>query len=242
MSIKYHDNIHGQQYGEDHMLTNNWNPEPVYSADEYIRVYYRVDCPAYISGCGYPSFPDDQSRTAFYAEAKSVLSAFGIPEGTGHKSENLPGIEHLHIHPQEISGVVGKNRVKPVAEAFAACGTFSVRWVDVYEDVSAINNEDFLRRMAEKKTKIAADLLEAFRTKRSNLYIVPDGWSGPIVRLTEKYHIPRRCCEKSTEDSVCRGYIQSVFSDLVSAGEIVSAETKHGTGYRTAKAKEKKSA
>ncbi len=239
--MKFHDNIHGQQYGADHSLTDNWNPEPIYGADEYIRVHFRVDCPTYVFSGGYPSFPDDKSRSAFYAEAQGVLAAFGIPEGTGHKSENLPGVEHLHIHPQDISGVVGKNRVKPIAEALDACITFSVRWVDVYEDVSAMNNDEFLQRLAEKKTEIAADLLEAFCTKRSNLYIVPDGWSGPIVRLAEKYHIPRRCCEKYTEDGVCRGYIQSVFSDLVSAGEIVSAETKHGAGYRTAK-KEKKSA
>lgn len=239
--MKFHDNIHGPQYGADHMLTNNWNPEPIYGADEYIRVYFRIDCPAYVFNGGYPSFPDEESRSAFYTEAQGVLAAFGIPEGTGHRSENLPGVEHLHIHPQNISGVVGKNRVKPVAEALGACRTFSVGWVDVYEDVSAMNNEEFLLRLAEKETEIAADLLEAFRTKRSNLYIVPDGWSGPIVRLVEKYHIPRRVCEKPNEDGACQRFIQSVFDDLLSSGEIISAETNHGTGYRTAK-KEKKSA
>ena len=32
--MKYHDNIHGQQYGPDHMLTDNWNPKGPYRDDE----------------------------------------------------------------------------------------------------------------------------------------------------------------------------------------------------------------
>ena len=32
--IKYHDNLNGQQYGNDHMLTNNWNPDAEYGENE----------------------------------------------------------------------------------------------------------------------------------------------------------------------------------------------------------------
>ena len=44
MSIKYHDNMNGVQYGEDHMLTDNWNPNMDYG-NEYVRVYFRIDTP-----------------------------------------------------------------------------------------------------------------------------------------------------------------------------------------------------
>ena len=235
--IMYHDNIHGQQYGEDHMLTNNWNPDPVYGADEYIRVYYRIDCPDY----GYPdfNFPNQEKREAFYAEARAVLESFGIPEGTGHYTEKLPGMEHLYIHPQNISGVVGKNRVKPIAEALAACGTFSLRWVDVYEDISAMTDAEFEAILRTKKAEIRADLLVAFETKRRNLYRA--GWPvyETVERVAAHYSIRRRSCE-SGSDSTAHAFCDELLKELVLTGEIVTAETRLGTGYRTAKAKEKK--
>lgn len=239
--IKYHDNMHGQQYGPDHHLTDNWPPEPIYGADEYIRAFFRVDCPAYVFKGGFPSFEREDQRAAFFEEARGVLAAFGVPEGTGHSSEKLPGMEHLYIHPQNISGVVAKNRVKPIAEELAACKTFSVRWVDLYEDISTMTDEEFRARLYEQKTEIGADILAAYRTKRSNLYIVDNYWSSPLRALADKYTIPRRSCE-SGADELCVSVLGEIFDELVAAGAIVSAETKSGTGYRTAKKGEKKSA
>lgn len=235
--IKYHDNIHGQQYGEDHMLTDNWNPNPIYGGDEYIRVYYRVDCPDY--GAPSFSFPTEEKRAAFYAEVQSVLDAFGIPEGIGR--EALPGMEHLYIHPQDISGVVAKNRIAPVAEALAACSTFSVRWVDLYDEISPMTDAEFDAILREKKTEIAAALLLAFQTKRSNLYRA--GWSvyETVDRIADRYSIRRRSCESGT-DYTAHAFCDELLKELVLTGEIVTAETREGIGYRTAKPKDKKAA
>lgn len=236
--IKYHDNIHGQQYGADHSLTDNWQPEPIYGVEEYISVYFRIDA----KGAGmYGSFAHAEQREAFYREAREILKRFDVPEGTGHITEKLPGMEHLYIHPQNISGVVAKNKVKAIAEALDACKTVSCRWVDVYRDISTMDNAAFCKALDGKTEEIEADLLKAFQTKRKNLFIVPSVLSGPVVRLSEKYTIPRRSCE-SGRDEVCIQQIGIVFDRLVAAGKIVSAETKHGMGYRTAKKDEMNSA
>lgn len=150
-------------------------------------------------------------------------------------------MEHLHIHPHELSGVVAKNKIKAIAEALAACETISCRWVDVYDEISTMDNTAFRAALAERTEEIEADLLQAFTTKRKNLYIVPSYWSGPIAALSGKYTIRRRSCE-SGQDGVCCEFLNSVFEKLVEAGKIVSAETKHGTGYRTAKKDEQKTA
>lgn len=38
MNIKYHEYRKGNEYGVDHTLTNNWNPD-LDHGDEYVKVY-----------------------------------------------------------------------------------------------------------------------------------------------------------------------------------------------------------
>lgn len=235
--IKYHDNQNGPQYGEDHHLTNNWNPEPIYNDNEYIKVYFRVEAQGY--NCAGAYWEQEEQREAFFAEMRGILSRFGVPEGTGHRTENLPGMEHLYIHPQSVSGVMAKNRIKDIAEALDACETAAIRWVDLYEEISTMTDEEFRATLVDRTEEIEKDLLEAFKTKRRNLYIVPSFWSGPVSRLSDKYTIRRRSCE-SGEDGICYSFIYSLFERMVKAGKIVAAETKHGTGYRTAKKDEQR--
>jgi len=45
-NIKYHLNGAGNEYGEDHTLTNNWNPNINYG-NEYVNVYFRIDAAYY---------------------------------------------------------------------------------------------------------------------------------------------------------------------------------------------------
>ena len=237
--IKYHDNMNGPQYGPDHHLTDNWNPDGPFAKDSFIQVYFRIDT----KGAGmYGGFTDPADRERFHSEVKNILAAFGIFDGIPGRDDGYP-MEHLYIHPQNISGTVGKAKVKPIAEALDAAETVSVRWVDVYREVFPISNEEYLDILKSRREEISAELLTAFKTKRSNLYIVSnDFFSGPVRRVSEKHHIPRRGAERYDDNGTGYSYVYSVFEDLLSSGKIVSAETKHGTGYRTAKANERRSA
>ena len=53
-NIKYHQNGVGREYGADHTLTNNWNPDADYG-NEYVNIHFRIDTPSYDYSCGFSS-------------------------------------------------------------------------------------------------------------------------------------------------------------------------------------------
>lgn len=47
MNILYHQYGTGNDYGADHHLTNNWDPDFDYG-NEYVNVYFNIDTPRII--------------------------------------------------------------------------------------------------------------------------------------------------------------------------------------------------
>ena len=73
MAIKYHQNGIGNEYGTDHQLTNNWNPDKDYG-NEYVNVYFRMETRGY----EYPSFSfTEEDRKAFDSELEEVFASLG---------------------------------------------------------------------------------------------------------------------------------------------------------------------
>ena len=72
--IKYHEYRTGEQdYGEDHMLTNNWNPEQDYGK-EYAKVYFNMETEGY----DYPSFSfTEEQREKFTDDINRIFSSIG---------------------------------------------------------------------------------------------------------------------------------------------------------------------
>ena len=235
--IKYHDNMHGEQYGPDHMLTNNWNSKGPFRDDEYINVCFRIDVDSYVWKDSFWTFGENETaKAAFYEQARDILDSFGISEETYSyiREKAMPEMESLFIHPQNISGTVRKSYVEPIAEALDAVDGVCVRWVDLYGDVSPMTNEEYRAVLDSKRGEIKEKLLEVFKTKRRNLYIT----SGAIDKVERQYETLRRE-HKSGYDFFVSEYIGGVVQELVNAGRIIAAETKNGTGYRTATAKDK---
>lgn len=227
--IKYHDNRHGTQYDpETHKLTDNWNPAEQKSG-VYINAHFRISYPAYDICCG--GWKSQEDRDTFFSSAREVLHDFSINEECGYKPKE---IEHLYLHPQDISGCVEAIKVKPLAEALNSAG-LTVRWVDLYDEVSTMTNEEFVEHLNSEREEIRAELLDGFKTKRSNLYHVPSFMGGCIGKIIEKHSIARKGVEHASDDYLCNNYIWEVLRELVADGKIVEAETKNGTGYRTAK-------
>ena len=228
----YHDNTIRPEYDENGHMLNNWDPDRDFSENSYIRVFFRIETKGF--NCMHGYFENSADRESFRREAESVLDRFGIGEGGEYNYKNTGIVEHLYIHPQEISGCVKMRDVKPIALALNACNTCSVRWVDVYEEVYAMDEKTFLDRLEAQKQAIKADLAEQYQTKRSNLVIVPSFMRGPEERLSHKYHIARTNCH-GYQDGPCYSFICKVREEMVAEGLIVKCETKHGAGYRTAK-------
>lgn len=233
MKTKFYNALRREYDPETHYEIENWT-DTGFSADEYAKVYFRIDCPTF--DCMSGMFRNLSDREPFYSEARAVLRSFGITEGTGmiRRGEDYT-MEHLYIHPQNISGVVAKSKIVAIAKAINDCKLFSCRSVDVYEDISVMTNEQFVEYLDEyHHSDIVADILSAFTTKRKNLYYGEYSASGLLERIANKYHICRRECENGT-DYTAKAFCADVLEVLVGQGRIVTAPVKDGTGYRTAK-------
>lgn len=47
MGIKYHQYGCGNDYGDDHYLTDNWNPDYDYGS-QYVEVYFNINTPSHM--------------------------------------------------------------------------------------------------------------------------------------------------------------------------------------------------
>lgn len=164
--IKYHQYGIGYDYGEDHMLTNNWNPDLDYG-NEYVKVYFNIDTPTYPS-C---SFVSTEARDAWNTESSNLISSLGIMEDSGWKVENgKEKCAYLYAHPNQISGVVLKNDVKKIAEAISRMELSSIRWVDLRETVYVISDNDYEKYLDGRREEIRKALFEKSATTRANKY------------------------------------------------------------------------
>ena len=214
MSILYHDNMNGVQYGEDHMLTDNWNPDIDYG-NEYVRVYFRIDTPSYHYERGFSSTED---RDSWNAEASNLISSFGIMEDSGYKVDNgKEKCAYLYAHPQNISGVVLKNDVQKIAEAVSNMKLSSIRWVDLYETVYVISDSEYEEYLNGRKEEIRKALFEKSATTRTTKYYaafdVARNIAG-IVRLNRLGHNDG----KNYGSGQTIEYILSVADEMIAEG------------------------
>lgn len=166
MSIKYHEYGKGNEYGADHTLTNNWNPDLDYG-NEYVKVYFNIDTPTYDYNNGW----ETEERDAWDKESSELISFFGIMEDSGYKVCNgKEKCAYLYAHPQQISGVILKNDVKKVAEAISNMELSSIRWVDLHETVYDISDSEYEEYLNGKKNQIRKELFEKSATTRTNKF------------------------------------------------------------------------
>ena len=139
MNILYHQYGTGNDYGADHHLTNNWDPDFDYR-NEYVNVYFNIDTPSYDADC---SFESKEMQILWSKEASNLISSFGILEDSGYSVENGKDKRaYLYAHPQQISGIILKNDVKKIAEAVSSMKYSSLRWVNLYATVYEITDEE----------------------------------------------------------------------------------------------------
>ena len=225
MSIKYHDNINGRKYDENGKLTDNWNPDAGYPENEYARVYFRVDTPTYKIMEG--GFSNQADHDEFYAE---VLEVF---KGIGWDSSSQTDAHHekasVYIHPQEISGIVHKNDIKVIAEALENSKTFSIRWVDIYQTVYNISDEEYAEHL-KSKTEFVVDFLKHCPTKRKWQF-----WSERDVAedICGKIKLCRIGNDVYKPDQQTMDFIAGIIEQVEKEGYIVRVENDDRMWLRT---------
>lgn len=167
MNILYHQYGTGIDYGEDHHLTNNWNPDSDYG-NEYVNVYFNIDTPSYDANC---SFESKEMQILWFKEASDLISSFGILEDSGFSVEyGKDKHAYLYAHPQQISGIILKNDVKKIAEAINRMKYSSLSCVNLYDTVYEITDEEYEDILSNKDSEIKQALFDACHTTRTTKY------------------------------------------------------------------------
>lgn len=168
MSIKYHQWGTGNEYGANCELTDNWNPNADYG-NEYVSVYFRIDTPLY-NDCIY-DFKSDEDSEKWHAETSELIKSFGVMDGSIYDIERSKEKQaYLYAHPQSISGVILKNDIKRIAEAISKMELSSICWVDLYETVYVISDDEYAEYLNGKKEEIRKVLFEESATTRTTKY------------------------------------------------------------------------
>ena len=193
----------------------------------YKNVHFRLNS-------GYMT--EHENRDAFFNNITSLFSSAGWDvkkdDRIGRCPEVFKGKNRLYIHPQSASGEVAEGIIPEVEDILSKGVAFKHYHTDVYETLYDMTDEEYRSWLESKKEFIKQDLLSAFITKRKNLYISNTG--AVVEKVKEKYHIPRlskHLCRSSSD--IEWGYVATVLEELKVSGAFETAQTKHGTGYRT---------
>lgn len=218
MAIKYHQNGIGNEYGTDHQLTNNWNPDKDYG-NEYVNIYFRMETEGY----KYPSFNfTEEDRKTFDSELAEVFTSLdwkcGKEAYSGSCTTWYKGKQHLYLHPQDFSGEVLKNEVKQIAEALEKRNTFYLRWVDLYETVYDMTDQEYESALSCKDGEIRKAILENCKTTRTSKFY----YTSNVMRdFCNKYGIKQ--IEKEKYSGIAMIHMTKIVCELITEGYLIAA-------------------
>lgn len=199
----------------------------------YRRTYFRIHADGYM-----PGWSSQIASNQFDTECRTLFPTVGWevhPGRDGICDTVTKGDQELYLHPQSFSGVIREDEVQSIRELLAKAKTFRCYHIDFYEEYLDINDDEYWALLESKREEITAAILENYKTKRSNLYIV-----APVtLRIAERFSV-RRVCDKDNHHNLANRFVGDIVTQLLEQGLLVKANTTHGEGIRAATAKEKK--
>lgn len=205
---------------------------------KYIDIHFRLE-----SGYKWGSGLDEDKSNAFHVEIYNLFSEAGW-KISGKKYDNScyeawMGKSRLYLHPMDASGEVAVDLIPKVENILSKGTTFKHYRTDNYRELFDMTDDEYIKYLNDNRENIKHDLINGFRTKRSNLYVTYT--LNVIEKVKEKYHIDRlkNHIGRSSNDIEWR-YTEDMFKELVDNNVFITADTKHGLGYRTKTDKELK--
>ena len=199
----------------------------------YRKVYFRIQTYAYGYDSGWSSEAD---KAAFDSECRDLFQQLGWtlhPGSNGVCDTVTKDRQDLYLHPFNFSGVMDEASIQPLQEQLSKGKTFRCYAVDCYEEYADLSDEEYRAALEAKREEITAFILEQCRTKRTNLYI-----TAPVaLHFAEHFEICR-LCDREQHNAVGKRFMSELIDQLLKEGRLVSAETTHGAGIRTATARE----
>lgn len=198
----------------------------------YRKVYFRIRTEGYVSG-----WFSDADRSSFKEESRRLFQELGWTIKLGHNGSCdvvTKDRQDLYLHPTSFSGVIKEDSIQPLQEQMLAAQTFHYEGVDRYEEYQDLSDGEYQAALEAKRDEITSYILERCRTKRKNLYIV-----APVATdVAAKFEI-RRLCDKNRDNKIGNRFVADLMDELLQKGWLVSAQTSHGEGIRTATDKER---
>ena len=199
----------------------------------YQEMYFYLDSD-YQHGRGYSS---PEAREAFQNEINRLFTEAGWEIRPGRNSgvcdSAVRGKQNLYLHPMMVSGVMLKQEVEAVEKILQNGTTFRLREIRGFDEYQDMEDSDYRAWLESKHDEIETAILERYRTKRRNLYI-----TGYTTSSIAKLFEIKRIQSSHKSGDMAEGYVGQLIQELIESGKLVTAETKHGIGIRTATASE----
>ena len=197
----------------------------------YRMVYLRIRSSGYSFG-----WTSDTEQAAFKEESRRIFQELGwtlTPGSNGVCDTVTKGHQDLYLHPLSFSGVMDEANIQPLQEQLSKARTFNCYHCDCYEEYLDMSDEEYRAALEAKRGEITDFILEQCRTKRSNLYI-----TDPVADCVAQQFEVCRLCDRDRNNGVGKRFVAELIAQLLRKGRLVTAETTHGEGIRTATEKE----
>ena len=198
----------------------------------YRKVYLRIHTQGYSTG-----WSSDADRSAFKEESRQLFQELGWTIKLGHNGGCdvvTKDWQDLYLHPTSFSGVMEETNIQSLQEQLLNAQAFRCYHVDRYEEYQGLSDGEYQAALEAQRDEITAYILEQCKTKRRNLYIV-----APVAEhVATKFEI-RRLCDKNRDNKIGNKFAAGLIAELLQKGWLVSAQTSHGEGIRTATDKER---
>ena len=195
----------------------------------YQEMYFYLDSD-YKHGRGYSS---PEAKEAFCSEINRLFTEAGweirTGSGSGACDSAVKGKQDLYLHPMMVSGVMLKDEVGAVEQILRNGTTFRLREIRGFDEYQDMEDDDYRVWLESKHDEIEAAILEKYRTKRKNLYVT--GYTASSI--AKPFEIKRIQSAHKSGD-IAELYVGQLVQELIERGKLVTAETRHGTGIRTA--------
>lgn len=200
----------------------------------YRNTYFRIRADGYAAGpAGTISWASASAREAFIAETRALFQAAGWTLHPGNDSgicdTVTKGKQELYLHPTEFSGLVLDDGVQPLRELMEKANTFCCNHVDFYEEFLDVSDAEYLALLESRQSEITDTILTYCKAKRTNLYL-----TGPVAMDIAGFIAPPRTGDNGVPNKVAVQFVGGLISQMVKQGQLVTADTDHGLGIRTA--------
>lgn len=197
---------------------------------------------------------NDKQRKAFTDEVERLLTSRGWTIVEMDDEDDIiyatlvKGSSEVGIYPEVLCGVVENSERLALEKLFAMSKTFILDDVVISKEFFEMTDDQLEAKLEACRDKVRAEVLNAFTTKRRDLYMSKIKVIKKLARNDDIYLMEK---SETVADGVSvhsywipvrtiGTFILKLFDELVDSGEIVSAETRLGTAYRAAKKDELK--